>query len=278
MFIILEGCGASLTIAESITTSSSVTVAEYLRTKMTKKVVLNVKLPLLDPNVYKFRSYKVRPRIYDRSAKTVHGILYFQIMSRAQNTHAWVNASFLFKFNGEIVDTARICFGAINPSFIHATNTEKSLEGKNLYTNETLQSAISYLKNDLNPDWILPDPSPEYRKNLAISLFYRFVLNTAPEDKVKPEYRTGGENLQRSLSSGIQIFDTYKDRYPLTEPVLKYEGLIQVSGEAKYCNDTPHLDNELWAAFVPATKVRSKIGKIDAGDALVNFKENLWCC
>lgn len=64
MFIILEGCGATLTIAESGNKSSSVTVADYLKMEMTKKVLLNVKLPLLDPNVYKFRSYKVRPQSY----------------------------------------------------------------------------------------------------------------------------------------------------------------------------------------------------------------------
>lgn len=192
-------------------------------------------------------------------------------MPRAQNAHAYVNAAFLFKFNGEIVDSARICFGGINPAFIHATNTEKSLQGKNLYTNETLQSAISYLDNEVTPDWVLPDASPEYRKELAISLFYKFVLNTAPDGKVKSEYQTGGEILQRPLSSGRQTFDTYKDKYPLTKPVPKYEGLLQVSGEAKYSNDMPQLDNELWAAFVPTSKVRAKIGKIDASEALVNL-------
>ncbi len=61
MFIILEGCGATLTIAENENTSTSVSVADYLKTDMTKKVLLNVKLPALDPSVYKFRSYKVRP-------------------------------------------------------------------------------------------------------------------------------------------------------------------------------------------------------------------------
>ena len=169
------------------------------------------------------------------------------------------------------MDSARICFGGIDPSFVHASKTETSLQGKNLYTNETLQSAISVLNSEVIPDWVLPDASPEYRKNLAISLFYKFVLNTAPDDKVKPEHKSGAEILQRPLSSGMQMFDTYKDKFPLTQPVPKYEGLIQVSGEAQYANDIPNLDNELWAAFVPTSKVRAKIGKIDTTDALVNF-------
>ncbi|KAJ6644053.1 Xanthine dehydrogenase [Pseudolycoriella hygida] len=248
MFIILEGCGATLTITENGTTTTSVSVADYLQTDMTKKVLLNVKLPLLDPNLYKFRSYKIMPR--------------------AQNAHAYVNAAFLLKFNGDVVDCARICFGGIKPSFIHASDTEKILQGKTFYTDETLQTAITTLNNEINPDWVLPDASPEYRKNLAISLFYKFVLNTAPEGKVKPEHQSGGEILQRTLSSGKQEFDTYEDKFPLTQPLPKYEGLIQVSGEAQYINDIPNMDNELWAAFVPTSKVRAKIGKIDASEAL----------
>lgn len=59
MFIILEGCGAMLTIFESGNKSSSVGIAEYLKQDMTKKILLNVKLPLLDPTVFKFKSYKV---------------------------------------------------------------------------------------------------------------------------------------------------------------------------------------------------------------------------
>lgn len=197
-------------------------------------------------------------------------------MPRAQNAHAYVNAAFLLTFNDDIIQSASICFGGINPVFIHAKNTEKSLQGKNLYTNETLQSAISYLNSELLPDWVLPDASPEYRKNLAISLFYKFVLNTAPEGKVKAENKSGGEILHRPLSSGTQVFDEYKDKFPLTQPVPKYEGLIQVSGEAQYSNDIPKLDKELWAAFVHATKVRAKIGKIDASDALVKAMRLSW--
>lgn len=193
-----------------------------------------------------------------------------QIMPRAQNAHAYVNAAFLLKFNDDnVVHSARICFGGINPFFIHASNTEKCLQGKNLYTNETLQSAISFLNNELQPNWVLPDASPEYRKSLAISLFYKFVLHSAPEDQVRPEYRSGGEILHRPVSSGKQTFDTHKDKFPLTQPIPKYEGLIQVSGKAQYSNDIPHLDNELWAAFVIATRVGAKIGRIDASDALV---------
>lgn len=166
-----------------------------------------------------------------------------------------------------------MCFGGINPNFIHASDTETFLRGKTLHTNETLQIAIKVLKNELKPDDVMPDASSNYRKQLAISLFYKFVLSTCNGNRVRPEHRSGAQILQRPLSSGIQIYDTQKDEYPLTEPIVRYEGLSQVSGAAKYTNDIPHIHNQVWAAFVCATKVHSRIGKIDESKALVRGEE-----
>lgn len=194
-------------------------------------------------------------------------------MPRAQNAHAFVNAGFLVRLVQNKVVSSRICFGGINPKFIHATATENFLVNKELFTNETLKEAFNILNNEIIPDWILPDASPEYRKNLALSLFYKFILNSCPKDKIKPEHLSGGEILKRPLSSGIQTYNTYEKEWPLTKPVHKYEGLIQCSGEAQFVNDIPHQNGQLWAAFIPATKPHLKIGKIDGSEALVsNFQ------
>lgn len=42
----------------------------------------------------------------------------------------------------------------------------------------------------------------------------------------------------------------------------------QCSGEADYANDTPRLPGEVWAAFVPATRVLATVASIDASEAL----------
>lgn len=75
--------------------------------------------------------------------------------------------------------------------------------------------------------------------------------------------------MERSISSGTQSYDTFEDRYPLTERVPKYEGLIQCSGELQYINDVKPMKDELWAAFVQATEVHAFVDSIDASDALV---------
>lgn len=143
--------------------------------------------------------------------------------------------------------------------------------GKNLFSNDIVQSAISTLSAELDPDWVLPDASVEYRKNLAISLFYKFALSVIPEGQysLKPEYKSGGTVMERPLSSGKQTFDTIEKNWPLTKNIPKIEAIAQTSGEAKYANDLPPQPGELYAAFVLATQAHSRIAKLDASDALV---------
>lgn len=104
-------------------------------------------------------------------------MVYSQIMPRAQNTHAHINAGFLFKFNNNLIDEARIIYGNINPTFIHATETEGFLKGKNLFDNDILQQTYAILSKELDPDLIPPDPQPEFRKQLAIALFYKVIIH-----------------------------------------------------------------------------------------------------
>lgn len=94
-------------------------------------------------------------------------------MPRAQNAHAMVNAGFLFKLNSGVVQSARIVYGGINPQFVHATKTEKLIKGQQLFDNQVLQSIFKSLDAELDPDWVLPDPKPAFRKKLAINLFYK---------------------------------------------------------------------------------------------------------
>lgn len=102
-------------------------------------------------------------------------------MPRAQNAHAIVNAGFLVKLKNNTVDECRIVYGGINPGFIHATQTEALLKTQKLYDNSTLMKIYKSLDKELICDYVLPDPTPEYRKNLAISLFYKVKYKILPK-------------------------------------------------------------------------------------------------
>lgn len=164
-----------------------------------------------------------------------------------------------------MVRSARLCFGGIDPSFIHATATEEFLIDKNLYSNEILSEALNMLTNELNPDQNPANASPEYRKNLAVALFFKFVMST------KIGVDANEYELQRGLSSGTQDIWTVREKWPLTKCIPNIDGLIQAAGEAQFISDLPAFPNQLWAAFVPATIANGRLVNIDAGEALVSF-------
>ncbi|KAL9699938.1 hypothetical protein quinque_003379 [Culex quinquefasciatus] len=252
VFLLLETVGATLSIRMD-ELRIDVSPLEFLNLDMSKAVLLAVTLPSLDPTLYRFRSFKVMP------------------VSR--NNQAYVNAGFLIKSHrsDEIVECASICFGGINPVFVHASSTECFLVGRPLLTNETLQGALQALATELEPDWVLPDASPNYRRRLALSLYYKFMLGAASESSVgavSTRFTSGSTMLERPLSSGKQNYDTYPTKWPLTQYLPKLDGILQASGEAEYINDMPRLPNELYAAFVLASVPKSRVVQIDASAAL----------
>lgn len=223
---------------------------------MEQKVMLNVTFPKLPSSQFVFRSYKIMPR--------------------AQNAHAMVNAAFLFEFDTSVADkktvkSCHICYWGINPTFIHAEITEKLLTGVDeLYTNENLQKAIKSLQDELQPDSVLPDPSPNIESHLQLLCSIVSFWITASQDKINNFYKSGSIGLEWPLSFGSQIYQTEEKSYPISQAIPKYDGLIQCAGEAQYSNDifSRHsVDKELWCAFVSATEVYSKIVGIDASKA-----------
>ncbi|XP_059620522.1 xanthine dehydrogenase-like isoform X2 [Phlebotomus argentipes] len=250
IFLLLVTVGAKFTIKDVKGSEQVVAAEDFLGVDMKKKILTKISLPPLSADKFELRSFKITPR--------------------AQNAHAYVNAGFLFEFSDgrDKIVSARICYGGINPKFIRATAAEKLLTGSDAFSNDTLKKVIDSLKDELKCDSIMPDALPEYRQKLAIGLFYKAILSLAPASKVKKEFQSGGSLIERPLSSGKQTFDTYKDNWPLTEPVEKLEAAIQCSGEIKYTNDFTRLPGELWAAFVHATEVQAVVKDVDPADAL----------
>lgn len=152
-------------------------------------------------------------------------------MPVAQNAHAIVNAGFLFQFdNRNNVKTARIVYGGINPTFVHASTSERYLKDMNIFSNAVVQALLKILDKEIVPNTSLPDASALYRKGLATALLYKFILSITPADKLSPRYKSGGLKQKREISKGTQDFGTDESLYPLTEPVNKIESLAQVTG------------------------------------------------
>ncbi|KAI5643278.1 molybdopterin-binding domain of aldehyde dehydrogenase domain-containing protein [Phthorimaea operculella] len=251
IFLLFETIGAQITIMNAFGMKRVLTMQQFLQANMRSNVIVNVLIPPLSDE-YKLVVYKIMPR--------------------AQNSKAMVNAGFLFKLSAldSTVQEARIVFGNISGSFIRANKTESYLIGKNLFKNETLQSAIRTLKDELDPVEAPPEPSPEFRKQLATNLFYKALLSLCPQSKLGSRYRSGTIRLKdvRPVSEGRQIYDTDPSLWPINQPIPKLEALIQCSGEAQYSEDLPSFPKEVFAAFVLSTVASATIQSINPDKAL----------
>lgn len=102
-------------------------------------------------------------------------------MTTAQNSNALVSAGFLLKLENNIVQSASLVYECLTDTFFRAKTTENFLIGKKLFDNCTLQSAYKNLANEISPISNELNTSPEFRRQLAVSLFYKvnfFLIKT----------------------------------------------------------------------------------------------------
>ncbi|KAK7082852.1 hypothetical protein SK128_018427, partial [Halocaridina rubra] len=251
IFLTLLACNAQLTVGDAQDdTESALNMEEFLKSDMSKKVILSLTLPPMSVDM-KLRTFKVTPR-------TV-------------NAHAYVNACVRMQFSPtdkhKIVGKPLILLGGINPEFIHASQTEEYLTNKNLNILWTVQRAINLLGEEVNPDSNFEDASPEYRRSLSQSLLYKAIIGFLGDD-VNPKFRSAGTNIERPISSGHQSYDMNEDMWPVGKAIPKLESATQISGEARYLDDIPSLPHELHAALVQTTVANAKIKSVDTSEAL----------
>ncbi|CAL8069378.1 unnamed protein product [Orchesella dallaii] len=253
VFVILETLGASIQIASLKSghiETSSVSLPEFLRTRMDGKLIKCISVPTRLGYVY--RSFK--------------------ITRRYQNAHAYVNAGFLFKIQkkGEsfiVAEKPRIVYGGVSGDFIHATLAEQYLEDKDLSDENTLRNALEALEKQVNPQSGALESSPKYRIHLAKALLYKTILEIIGK-KTNDKLQSGSSDLDRILTHGTQTYDAGNAEASLFKSVPKYEAKIQASGEAEFTGDIPVQRNELYGAFVLSTVANGDISNIDASEAL----------
>ncbi|XP_064098256.1 uncharacterized protein LOC135209209 [Macrobrachium nipponense] len=251
IFLTLAACGTEVTVGSAHdATVTSHPLEEFVDVDMHKKLILYLVVPPSEKKLW-FRSFKITPR--------------------AVNAHAYVNACFSMTIDVEdgyrIMDKPRIVFGGIHPNFIHAELTEAYLTNRQLLDSQTFPNALGVLANEIHPDQNAQDSSPEYRKSLALCLFYKAIVGFLVET-VGPRIASAGSNIVRPISSGEQHFEMDEVTWPVGEPIPKLESASQISGEAKYLDDVPPFPNELHAAFVLSAIAKGKLTSVDPSEAL----------
>ncbi|XP_031766920.2 aldehyde oxidase 1-like [Galleria mellonella] len=253
IFLLLETVGAQLTIVNQRGLQERVSMAQFLKLNMRSKIILNILVPPLSEDTK---------------------IVTFKIMPRAQNAHAVVNAGFLYrlrKSDNKLLQ-CRLVFGGLSPQFSRAALTERYLFTKMPFANDILSKAVETLANEIvvTETGLLSEWSTDYRKKLALGLFYKGLLTICPRELLGSRYASGAIKIHetRPVSDARQIFDTNPALWPLNQPLEKVEAKIQCSGEAPYTEDLPCIPREVFAAFALCTVPRGNIESIDASVAL----------
>ena len=252
VFISFATANATLTLIgpNKATPPVQVNLVDYLKADLTGKLI-----------------YSVAFRQFDKSTTFMKT---FKIMPRYRNAHAYVNAGFNLSVNPvsyKVQTMPIIVYGGINSNFVHAKQTELYLYGKAINDQNILLNAFKILAQELDPKYEPELSSVEYRKSLAISLFYKFLLYV--NDKfLSPKYRSGQNSVMdmRGVTTSKQVFPTNKEMYPVTEPMTKLNAYYQASGEAKYIYDMS-LPNQAYGVFIQATIGNCKLGTIDTSEA-----------
>ncbi|XP_048248710.1 indole-3-acetaldehyde oxidase-like isoform X1 [Haliotis rufescens] len=215
---------------------------DFLQLEMAGKTITRLELFQLDPRA-RVQSFKVSPRL--------------------QNAHAYVNAAFCLTLDvhSQVVCRPSLVFGGISPDTIHASKTEDLLMGKCLTDRSLLQGILTYLHAELHPSQQQPlSASPEYRRQLGVNLFYKFLLSLRNGEK--------GDNSYCPLSTSQHTFENLQSEWPLKAPMPKLTAPLQASGEAVYVDDLPVMKNQLYGSFVLTSVAKGKVIDIDATKAL----------
>ena len=184
VFLSLETAGAQLEIMDHLGVMETVPLNTLPTMNMDRKLIVRIKITLqamkdqIGNRKREISHLWMSRNSFMKTADAGEWVYRsFKIMPRSSNAHAYVNAGFLAfvdKPNSKLLNRPRIVFGGISSTFIHASATESFLEGREL-TQDIFLEALGILAEELILDEEPGLASPVYRKQLALSLFYKVI-------------------------------------------------------------------------------------------------------
>ncbi|PNF38422.1 Xanthine dehydrogenase, partial [Cryptotermes secundus] len=173
-----------------------------------------------------------------------------------------------------------LAFGGMAPTTVLAMKTKNKLIGKQ-WDEKTLEEAYSSLIEDLPLNPSAPGGMIRYRRSLTLSLFFKAylaILNQFEQRKVPvvqklpQQYQSASSGFHSKIPKSSQYFQVVpadqKDTDLVGRPIVHKSAFKQATGEAVYCDDMPHFENELYLALVLSTRAHAEILSIDASQAL----------
>ncbi|XP_071454952.1 xanthine dehydrogenase isoform X2 [Hetaerina americana] len=214
-----------------------------------------------------------------------HEFMYFKAYKQARRRDddiAIVNAAFNVEIQrgaSPIVQKATLAYGGMAPTTLEAKQTAQVLKGKK-WDMKLLEEVCNAIVKELplSPD--APGGMIAYRRSLTLSFFYKFFVEVygkvncnGPQQESLPErLLSASQGLSTVHPQSSQYFQVVPPNQPKMDAVGRtiphMSAFKQATGEAVYCDDIPHYENELYLSLVLTTRAHAKIIKVDAAPAL----------
>ncbi|XP_074520488.1 aldehyde oxidase 5 [Halichoeres trimaculatus] len=200
---------------------------------------------------------------------------------RRELSFSFVNAGMraTFREGTDTLESLSIIYGGVGSTLVKPKRTCQELVGRS-WREDLLSDACSFLKEDVLVPLNIHGGRGEYRKTLCISFFFKFFMQVAVELKRKgvsdvdfpPEDLSALRTFRNDAPQGRQSFQLVSEAQPRSDPVgrpsMHQSALEQATGEAKYYDDLPSVQGELFIFMVTSSRAHAKILNIDASDAL----------
>ncbi|XP_073484392.1 xanthine dehydrogenase/oxidase isoform X1 [Aquarana catesbeiana] len=208
----------------------------------------------------------------------------FKQASRREDDIAIVTTGMMveFKKDSRQVEKIQLSYGGMAPVTVLAKDTCKELAGRE-WNDSLLQDACRILSKEMTLSPSAPGGMVEFRQALTLSFFFKFYLtilqkleqvlngNNNIEKMVPRNYKSATELFHKTELSSVHLFqEVPAGQDPedfVGRPIMHLSAMKQATGEAVYCDDIPHYENELYLALITSTKAHAKIISIDVSEA-----------
>uniref|UniRef100_A0A663MG09 Xanthine dehydrogenase n=1 Tax=Athene cunicularia TaxID=194338 RepID=A0A663MG09_ATHCN len=200
----------------------------------------------------------------------------FKQASRREDDIAIVTCGMrvLFQDGTNRVEEIKLSYGGMAPTTVLALKTCKELTGRD-WNEKLLQDACRLLAGEMDLSPSAPGGMVDFRRTLTLSFFFKFYLTVLQKLSKNHNALFAFHPVQDELSSledGEWRISWEVPRGQAVEdmvgrPLMHVSAAKQACGEAVYCDDIPHYENELYLTLVTSTKAHAKILSVDASEA-----------
>uniref|UniRef100_A0A8C0FWE2 Xanthine dehydrogenase n=1 Tax=Bubo bubo TaxID=30461 RepID=A0A8C0FWE2_BUBBB len=202
----------------------------------------------------------------------------FKQASRREDDIAIVTCGMrvLFQDGTNRVEEIKLSYGGMAPTTVLALKTCKELTGRD-WNEKLLQDACRLLAGEMDLSPSAPGGMVDFRRTLTLSFFFKFYLTVL--QKLSKNYNgTVSAAREGRFGEGGPVCAVLVGRVQIQaegqavedmvgRPLMHVSAAKQACGEAVYCDDIPHYENELYLTLVTSTKAHAKILSVDASEA-----------